>query len=173
MSATRTPALTFATIAHMQGANSRHMVGALRELGESNLRDKRRRLAREGMARVAQANRRPAPGTIGEPVRPVDAPVSFRTGRKPRRVERAAKTIYEAATGQPTPVPEGARPETEPTPVKVGDLPKQARELARIAKESGHLSREWLSLGAVERDGKDVPVYARLHGNSVRYAVAA
>ncbi|MFC9505452.1 hypothetical protein [Streptomyces sp. NPDC057002] len=96
--------------------------------------------------------------------------------RAPKPSDMPQRSIWQAATGEPTPapvpdIPDGARPATAPTPVKVGDLPEQAKNLAKIAKDKGLLSREWLSLGGVERDGKTVHVYARLHGNSVRYAV--
>lgn len=98
--------------------------------------------------------------------------------RAPKPSDMPRRSIWQAATAEPTPapvpeIPDGARPTAEPTPVKIGELPAQARELAKIAKDKGLLSREWLSLGAIERNGKDVQVYARLHGNSVRYSVAA
>ncbi|MGW3153762.1 hypothetical protein [Streptomyces sp. NPDC001089] len=96
----------------------------------------------------------------------------------PPRPVPTPKTLWQAATGDAAPapvpdIPEGARPDKEPTPVKVGDLPADVRRLAKIAKDKGILSRDWVSLGGVERDGKTGHVYARLHGNSVRYAVEA
>ena len=116
-------------------------------------------------------------GTFAAKPSPAVLPNTVHDRPKPSAMPRT-RTVWQAATGEPTPgpvpdVPDGARPDAEPTPVKVGDLPTQARDLAKIAKDKGILSREWLSLGAIERDGRDVQVYARLHGNSVRYAVAA
>lgn len=95
--------------------------------------------------------------------------------RSPKPSDMPKRSIWQAATGDtaPVPIPEGARPSTEPTPVKIAELPDKVRELAKIAKSKGILSREWVSLGAVDRDGSDREVFARLHGNSIRYAIAA
>ncbi|MFB7311772.1 hypothetical protein [Streptomyces sp. NPDC056192] len=168
---TRTPGLTYSVIAQIQGANSRHMVGALRELGATNLRSKRARMAREGMARVAAANRRPAPGTIGEPVRQSDVPVTFKAERpERRRVTRAATTTA------PKPVKAETTTAPEHRPMRLAELPWEARELAKLAKDNGRLSREWFQVGVVQLDADDesttVRLYVRLHGNSVRYSTA-
>ncbi|WP_406362391.1 hypothetical protein [Streptomyces sp. NBC_01579] len=155
---TRTPGLTYSVIAQIQGANSRHMVGALRELGATNLRSKRARMAREGMARVAAANRRPAPGTIGEPLRQSDVPVTFKAERpQRRRVTRAATSTAPA--------------ERVHTPIKAAELDKQMKATAkRILDADG--PDGWRLFAVMNREDGRVNVYVRKQGASVRYSTA-
>ncbi|WP_411087839.1 hypothetical protein [Streptomyces sp. 061-3] len=142
----------------------------LRALAAHNVADKRARQAREGKARRAAALRRITPA-VAEPVKPSDVPVTFKAERpERRRVTRPATSTAPATVkAKPSTVPDYA-------PAKVAELPWEARELAKLAKDRGQLSREWFQVGVVQLDADDesttVRLYARLHGNSVRYSTA-
>ncbi|MFJ3270958.1 hypothetical protein [Streptomyces sp. NPDC086776] len=76
-----------------------------------------------------------------------------------RKEEKAAKAVKESA------------PEVQPT--KVADLPDEVRHLAKVLRDKDLLQTEWTPLGAIEWDGQDVRMFARLVGKVVRYGIAA
>ncbi|MEU5425201.1 hypothetical protein AB0H73_06285 [Streptomyces olivoreticuli] len=145
-------------------ASQRHMGRAsLRALAERNVA-KRGRLARQDKARRAALERKSVPGILGEPVKSADVPVAFRAvSRKSRRVVREAPPVETALR------PVAVAPQYRP--VKAADVPEETRTLAKLHRDQGDLEREWFPVGVMELDGKDVRVFARRHGASLRYSV--
>jgi len=151
--------MAYSVVAAVQTANSRHLMGALAEIAGKNLGSKRARLARQHKARMAAEKRRTAPNVLGESVRSSDVPVTFKAGPNRRRVERVATSTA---------------PEPQPTfqPIKAAELDKDMRESAkRIVQADG--PGGWRLVGVWNRESGRVKVYARKHGRSARYAVAA
>lgn len=110
-----------------------------------------------------------ASGT-GQPFRPL---VARKDGEKIRYM---AVPAPEPEKKRPAPAskkkqPDSARPKVEPT--KVADLPEEVRAMALAAKEAGSVGSEWSPLGSIVWDGQDVKVFARTHGRSLRYGIAA
>lgn len=172
MSNPRTPALTFSSIAHIQGANSRHLTGALAEIAGKKLADKRRRMRREQAARIAYANLRPAPGTLGETKRPCDIPVTFKAAKPERR-----RVVRAATTTAPEPVKPSEPEIIEFQPIKAAELPKELRDAAKPILQGSLCDNPdnagWLLVDKWERDGKTVDVFVRKHGRSARYSTGA
>ncbi|MGW3274947.1 hypothetical protein ACWDFH_26255 [Streptomyces kronopolitis] len=143
----------------------------LQELAERNLTGRRERLTREGKARRAAELRRITPAAA-EPVKPSDVPVTFKAERpKRRRVERPAKSIWEAATGEPAPVKAEPAP-TDYQPIKAAELDKEMKAAAKRILQSD-TSGGWRLIGVMNRESGRVKVYVRKHGASVRYSTAA
>ena len=82
------PPLTYSTRAAIDVASSRNVMGALAALAGDNVKRKRNRMRGQQAARIAHANLRPAPGTLGETRRPCEVPVAF----KPERPQRPRLT---------------------------------------------------------------------------------
>ncbi|MET7631809.1 hypothetical protein ABZS53_15335 [Streptomyces sp. NPDC005499] len=90
------------------------------------------------------------------------------------------RTIWQAATGTPTPdkAPEPVKVHPAPhlhtrvhTPIKAAELDKEMRAAAmRIVHADG--IHGWRLVGVINRDSGRVTVYARKHGASVRYSTA-
>lgn len=148
--------------------NSGRMRRALGTLEAANLQRKRQKLGRElADARRARedalrASFRPMPGTVIPSPQTPAVPLTFKAEPKRRRVTRPATD-----TAPPVKV------ERTYTPILGKDVPKEIKETTKIHKDAGHLSREWFMVGFTGPDGSTTDYYARLHGNSVRYAVAA
>ncbi|MFH9731827.1 hypothetical protein [Streptomyces sp. NPDC017260] len=162
--------MAYSTIMAMQSANSREFTGALAALAGRNLKSKRRRQQRETAARIAHANLRPAPGTLGESKRPCDVPVTFKAAKpERRRVTRAATSTA------PEPVKASEPKITEFQPIKAAELPKNLRDAAKPVLAGKFCENAdtagWLLVDTWERDGKPVNVYVRRYGkSSARYS---
>ncbi|MFV0135543.1 hypothetical protein ACLGIH_20365 [Streptomyces sp. HMX87] len=159
--------MAYSTITAMQSANSRHVMGALAALAGENTAKKRRRMRGQQAARIAHANLRPAPGTLGETKRPCDIPVTFKAAKPERRrvVRAATSTAPEPVKAEPTP---------KYRPIKAAEVPAEIKAATRRRLADGGLTGEWLRVGILDgRDNLTVHVYARKHGASVRYSTGA
>ncbi|AZM47843.1 hypothetical protein DMB38_20460 [Streptomyces sp. WAC 06738] len=93
------------------------------------------------------------------------------------------KTVWQAATGEaapvkaPEPAPEPVKAAAVPTvyrPIKAADLPAEIKDVTRKHLADGDLSGDWFCVGVLDDpDDLTVDVYARKHGASVRYSIAA
>lgn len=136
-------------------ADIRRTARALPDLASGNLAARREAVAAR-YAGIRAANN-PAPATFA--TAPIPTP----------------KTIWEAAMGAgvPVPAPKAAEIAREYTPIKAADVPPDCRRVCKLHRDRGDLKAgDWFPIGVMP-EGDDRDVYARLHGNSVRYAVAA
>ncbi|MBD0734011.1 hypothetical protein [Streptomyces sp. CBMA29] len=144
-------------VSSIETANSGRMVPALRALAARNLADKRKRSAVTWQAKARAAAYRPAAGAFVPGPAAASVPLVFKAARPERkRVTRAATST---------------RPLTY-TPVMAKDVPADVRAVTKVHRDAGDLSAEWLMVGFTD-DPDETRYYARKHGASVRYAVAA
>lgn len=99
--------------------------------------------------------------------------------RAPKPSDMPRRSLWQAATGEPAPVPVG-EPVSAPAPkrepehalIKAAELSKEMREAAkRIMQENG--PDGWRLIGVMNWESGRVKVYVRKHGTSVRYSTTA
>lgn len=129
------------------------------------------RTARTGIAALAATNTARTRTAVATTFAAKPSPESLPHTPTETRRAPTPKTLWQAATGERAPEPVKAAP-TEYRPVKAAEVPKGTRDVCKVHKGRGDLSAQWYPVGYM--DGDDgARVFARLHGASVRYAVAA
>lgn len=154
--------LTYTVIRQIAGADKHKISRNLRDLAARNLADRQARTRRVGMARVAAAGRRIEPGAVVPPAQRADVPLTFKAPAPERRRVTRPATVAPPVAAEPT-----------YAPILAKDVPAEIKAVAKIHKNAGELSADWFMVGFTGPDGSTVDYYARLHGASVRYAVAA